>query len=233
MKTKNEVFEVCIPSAAGDAIAYKVPVNIQLEWDEEVQQWLIGPEANRLIEDTKARHMGLLLPAQFKQLRERYNYTQSQIGELFQVGEKSWTRWESGKQRPSRSISLLIRALYEGEISLNYLLKRAGKPVQPEADTLIHALWASWKAPKGPAPEFASLHVYHSIGAPKSVAVHLHSGKGKSALVAQLVKLVHRTPGSAAELPIGQPLASRQRYEVPAPPHPDPQPRLTQIPTVA
>jgi DNA-binding transcriptional regulator YiaG len=85
------------------------------------------PEAHEMIEDTKARHMGLLLPAQFKELRERYDFSQKEMGELFQVGEKSWTRWESGKHRPSRSINLLIRALYEGKIPVNYLLKQAGK----------------------------------------------------------------------------------------------------------
>jgi transcriptional regulator with XRE-family HTH domain len=112
-------------------------VQIPLEWDEEVKQWLIGGAANEIIEDTKARHMGLLLPAQFKELRERYGYTQKQMGELFQVGEKSWTRWESGKHRPSRSNNLPIRALYDGEISINYLLKRAGKPPREEADSCV------------------------------------------------------------------------------------------------
>src|SRR5258707_15459412 len=88
---------------------------------------------------TQPRHMGLLLPNQFKELRERYGYTQKEMGELFQVGEKSWTRWESGKHRPSRSISLLIRAVYEGELSLNYLLRRARKPLR-ERDEPAYAL---------------------------------------------------------------------------------------------
>jgi DNA-binding transcriptional regulator YiaG len=133
MKTQYESFEVCIPNLAGTTIAERIVVRIPLEWDEEVKQWLISAEANRIIEDTKARHMGLLLPAQFKELRERFGYSQKEMGELFQVGEKSWTRWETGRQRPSRSINLLVRALYEDELSVNYLLKRAGKP--PRADS--------------------------------------------------------------------------------------------------
>ena len=128
MKTKMEEFEVCIPDLAGTGIAERVMVTIPLEWDEEVKQWLIGAEANQIIEDTKARLIGLLLPAQMKELRERYDYSQVEMGELFQVGEKSWTRWETGKQWPSRSINLLIRALYDGAISIDYLLERAGKP---------------------------------------------------------------------------------------------------------
>jgi transcriptional regulator with XRE-family HTH domain len=128
MKTKTEEFEVLIPNLDGAGIGQRVKVPITLEWDEEVQQWLVTPKSHELIDRTKARLIGLLLPEQLKELRERYDYTQKEMGELFQVGEKSWTRWESGKHRPSRSINLIIRALYEGEISINYLLKRAGKP---------------------------------------------------------------------------------------------------------
>ena len=179
MKTKNEIFEVCIPDAEGTGIAYKVPVTIQLEWDEELQQWLIGPEANRIIEDTKARHMGLLLPAQFKELRERYGYTQKQMGELFQVGEKSWTRWESGKHRPSRSNNLPIRALYDGAISINYLLKRAGKPVREESEPALQALQAISQACKTPATDSNNLLVQYFAAPEKPIQVHLAAGKGK------------------------------------------------------
>jgi transcriptional regulator with XRE-family HTH domain len=138
MKTKYEDFEVCIPDLAGTGIAERLTVKIPLEWDEEVKQWLISAEANEIIENTKARHMGLLLPAQFKELRERYDYSQKEMGELFQVGEKSWTRWESGKHRPSRSISLLARAVYDGELTINYLLKRAGKTPREEMETALY-----------------------------------------------------------------------------------------------
>lgn len=130
MKTKNEKFEVLIPNADGTAVSERVVVSVPVEWDEELKEWLLTAEAHQMIEDTKARHMGLLLPGQLKELRERYGYTQREMGELFQAGDKSWTRWESGKHRPSRVINLLICALYEGEISINYLLKRAGKPLR-------------------------------------------------------------------------------------------------------
>ena len=126
-KFQTQPFDVSIPDLSGEAVAEVVTIHVEMEWDEELHQWLITPDGMRKIDDTKARHMGLLLPAEFKELRERHGYSQKEMGELFQVGEKSWTRWESGKHRPSRSISLLIRALYEGELSINYLLKRAGK----------------------------------------------------------------------------------------------------------
>jgi transcriptional regulator with XRE-family HTH domain len=134
MKTKNEEFEVVVPNVDGTGLAERVKVTVPLQLDEELGEWLLAPKAHEIIENTKARHMALLLPAQLRELRERYDFTQKEMGELFQVGEKSWTRWESGKHRPSRSINLLIRALYEEEISLNYLLERAGKPKREEPD---------------------------------------------------------------------------------------------------
>src|SRR5437763_1055547 len=136
MRTKTEEFEVLVPNLEGTGIIERVKVPITLEWDEEIKEWLLTPEAHRIIEDTQARRMGLLLPEQFEELRERYACTQKEMGELFQVGEKSWTRWETGKHRPSRSISLLVRALYDGELSVNYLLKRAGKALREQLATL-------------------------------------------------------------------------------------------------
>lgn len=145
MKTKMEDFEVLVPDMEGTEVEKKVTVQIPLAWDEEFGQWVLTPEAHQIIDDTKAVHMGLLLPAQLKELRQRLGFSQKQMGELFQVGEKSWTRWESGKHRATRSINLLIRALYDGEISVNYLLKRAGKkPIgetQPEVNPWIGMLY--------------------------------------------------------------------------------------------
>jgi DNA-binding transcriptional regulator YiaG len=141
MKTKLEEFEVPVPAIDG-SVAETVKVEVPLCWDEELGEWLLTPEAHEKIENTKARHMGLLSPAQLKELRKRFKFSQREMGELFQVGEKSWTRWESGKQRPSRAMNLLIRALYDGEISINYLLKKAGKkPDQEECQVFVSHEW--------------------------------------------------------------------------------------------
>lgn len=153
MNTKNEKIEVLIPNVDGTAIAERVIVTIPLEWDEELKEWLLTAEAHQIIEDTKARHMGLLLPAQLKELRERYDYAQNKMSELFQAGEKSWTRWESGKHRPSRSINLLICALYDGEISIDYLLKRAGKPPHEVAELDIVEKEPNWLQQSSQSPE--------------------------------------------------------------------------------
>lgn len=59
-----------------------VTVKVPLEWDEELKRWLLTHKGNQIIEDTKARHMGLLLAHEFKESRDRYGYTQREMGEL-------------------------------------------------------------------------------------------------------------------------------------------------------
>jgi transcriptional regulator with XRE-family HTH domain len=227
MRIKHEEFEVLVPNLDDTAVAERVKVSIPLKWDEEIQEWLLTPEAHHIIEDTKARHMGLLLPAQFKELRDRYGFTQKEMGELFQVGEKSWTRWESGKHRPSRSINLLIRALYEGGISLNYLLKRAGKPPREEPE------WASsqfvWS--------FFSHHtkrpdVVFFPGSGSAVAIQYTPSSGKHHFITQLIKLVDQHPWTPKEVFTAKATKSHGRLAIPAPAHAYRQPRLN-TPTAA
>jgi DNA-binding transcriptional regulator YiaG len=232
MKTKLEEFEVLVPKTDGSGVAEKVNVMVPVRWDEELQDWLMTPEAHEIIDHTKARLMGLLLPTQLKELRERYDYTQKEMGELFQVGEKSWTRWESGKHRPSRVINLLIRALYEGEVSINYLLERAGKHVKPESEQVAHTFLAFCKAWQTSATDWSKTVVQYHTTSTKSIQVHRKAGKGKSALIAKLLESVHVNPVVAEHLSLEEAPVSRPRFELATPTHSYPQPRLT-TPTVA
>jgi DNA-binding transcriptional regulator YiaG len=137
MKTEYKDFEVLIPTPDGESIAEEITVSVPMIWDEEAQDFLLTPEAHEIIENTKIRYMGLLNPEQLRELRNRLgNLSQKAIGELLQVGEKSWSRWESGKQRPSRSVNLLLRALYDGEISVEYLAHISG--VRPTWEKIVH-----------------------------------------------------------------------------------------------
>jgi transcriptional regulator with XRE-family HTH domain len=226
MRIEQIEFEVSIPNLEGTEVAELVKVMIPVEWDEELKEWLLTPEAHRIIEDTKARRMGLLLPAQFKELRDRYGFSQKEMGELFQVGEKSWTRWESGKHRPSRSINLLIRALFEKELSINYLLKRAGKPPLEEAERV-----AKYFQPGNEC--WSNLPVISRCGLPGMTSgteaefhVPVQSSMASSAtngFLAQLMILAQNQPGQAEELFS----LSQNRIARPAPNHSYPQPRLT------
>lgn len=128
MKTTTQAFAIHIPDANGESTERIVSIDVPVRWDELIDGWVLTENAHELIDRRKALEMGLLSPAQLRELRERHQQNHKQMGTLFQVGEKSWSRWESGKHRPTRSINLLIRALYDGEISIDYLRKRADLP---------------------------------------------------------------------------------------------------------
>ncbi|MFA6959390.1 MAG: helix-turn-helix domain-containing protein [Opitutaceae bacterium] len=124
-RIEQRAYEVSIPSADGESLAYKVPLMVWMEWDATINEWLLTPEAMDEIEATKARHMGLLTADEIRTLRERLKLTQAHMAELLKIGAKTWTRWETGKQRPSQSLNLLLRAL-QCEILTPYMLKQLG-----------------------------------------------------------------------------------------------------------
>ena len=119
--TKTETFQVQIPNLDGDGIAETVPIEVQVYLDPETGEEVLTQESVNLIEKTQARHMGLMTPEEIKGLRQRLDVTQKEISDLLQVGEKTYTRWENGRSRPSRSMNLLLCALRDGCINVNYL----------------------------------------------------------------------------------------------------------------
>jgi DNA-binding transcriptional regulator YiaG len=74
-----------------------------------------------ILDKVKARHTGLLTPSQIRALRQRLNLTQKEICKLLQTGMKTWTRWETGRERPFRSTNVLLCALNDGKIDVAYL----------------------------------------------------------------------------------------------------------------
>src|SRR5436309_2308283 len=67
-----------------------------LECDNCGQQ-MIPAALNRNLEELSMARQGLLLPAQIKAIREKLGLSQTAIAERLGVGEKTYTRWESGR----------------------------------------------------------------------------------------------------------------------------------------
>lgn len=122
-ETKIELvdFEVVIPSVDGSEIVDRISVKIPVTRDPQTGEALLTPEAHEKIEQTQARHMGLISPTELRNIRRRLGLTQRELGNLIQVGEKSYTRWETGRARPSRSLNVLLCALRDGRLSIPYL----------------------------------------------------------------------------------------------------------------
>jgi len=114
---------VHIPTLAGDGIAETIEVQVSAWKDADGEIYLTG-EAEAELDAVKARHMGLLTPEQMIELRKYLELTQKEMSRLLQLGEKTWTRWESGRERPSRSMNILLNALMDGRIDAGYLRSR-------------------------------------------------------------------------------------------------------------
>lgn len=114
-------FKVHIPNLEGDGVQEVITIQIPVIIDQSTGDELMTPEGTEMVEDTKARFMGLLRPEQIKEMRQRLDLTQREISRLLQSGEKSYTRWESGKSRPSRLVNVLLRLLNSGKISVHDL----------------------------------------------------------------------------------------------------------------
>ena len=162
---KMRPFDVHVPNLDGDGIAETIRIEVPVRVDAESGEEILTPDAHELIEKTKARRMGLMLPDEIRELRERFNLTQEQISELLQIGAKTYTRWESGRARPSRSLNLLLCALRDGALSLEYLrCKHEGRDWAPLLRRRIR----------------------------KSI-VFISSGKGKSHLVESITALLDQS----------------------------------------
>ncbi len=117
---KTEV-PINIPTLDGKEIADTITITVPCHISEKSGEIFLGGKALRMIDKTKARHMGLMLPKEIKNLRIRLGLNQNEISELLQIGAKSYSRWENGRERPSRSINILLRALDDGKIDIEYL----------------------------------------------------------------------------------------------------------------
>lgn len=126
--------QVRIPNLEGDGVAEIKVISVPVTIDPHTGEELLTAEAVELIENTKARYMGLLLPNQILALRKRLGLTQKQMSDLIQAGEKSYTRWETGRARPSRMVNVLLRLLDEGKVSVNDLLSQQ----KCKSDTQVH-----------------------------------------------------------------------------------------------
>ena len=119
---KMRPFDVHIPNLDGDAIAETVQIQVPVRIDPKSGNEILTPEAQELIAKTKARLMGLMAPEELRELREeRLNLTQEEMSDLLQIGAKTYTRWESGRGRPSRSLNVMLCALRDGQLDVNYL----------------------------------------------------------------------------------------------------------------
>ncbi len=115
--TKTNV-PVCIPTADGKGVAETIMVEVDALKDPKDGEIYLNGTVLEELDRIKARHMGILLPAEIRALRERLGMTQKEMGDLLGVAEKSYSRWENGRERLSHSLNKMIAALWEGRLTV-------------------------------------------------------------------------------------------------------------------
>lgn len=134
VKSKEPVY---IPNADGSAVAETLWVEVDAWRDPSTGEIYLSGEATEKLEAVKARYLGVLTPVQLRDLRAAIGVSQKDMAGLLQLGEKSWTRWETGRERPSRSMNVMLCALYDGKIDVNYL--------ETLADPKLRSQFARWQ----------------------------------------------------------------------------------------
>jgi DNA-binding transcriptional regulator YiaG len=129
--------EIRIP--VSDGVARTVKVKVPAWRDPADGEIYLDAEAIAILDKARARHLGVLAPQELSKLRKRLGLTQHEIADLLQIGDKTWTRWETGREVPSRSLNLLLMALYEGKIDIAYLRSKQRPAAQRAPEPVLCA----------------------------------------------------------------------------------------------
>lgn len=78
---------------------------------ENCGEQLLSAALDSKLEELSMVRQGLLLPTQIKAIREKLGLTQVEMAERLGVGEKTYTRWESGRSMQNKSSDNLIRLM--------------------------------------------------------------------------------------------------------------------------
>lgn len=109
-----EDVSVCNPDGTVREVV-KVEVDAMKAPDGEIY---LNGDALAKLDRVKARYEGIMLPVDIRQLRERFGLTQTEISNALGLGGKTWARWETGRERPSRSLNNMLVFLHNGKLTL-------------------------------------------------------------------------------------------------------------------
>jgi putative zinc finger/helix-turn-helix YgiT family protein len=80
-------------------------------WEEceNCKEVVLSPELMECLDKERYIRLGLLSPAEIKAIRVKAGLSQTEISNLLGIGEKTYTRWETGKTLQNKSSDNLIR----------------------------------------------------------------------------------------------------------------------------
>lgn len=106
--------------------AQNVPVDVCP--NPECGETFSGPEAAAVRHEAICRTLGILSPAQIKQLRQRLGKNRGEFALLTGIGVATLSRWEHGRLLPTRALDRYLRVLEENPGARLTLERLAGSP---------------------------------------------------------------------------------------------------------
>ena len=112
-----------------EEVASDNPIEIRGLWVDRCDHCgeIVFPgDTTRFIESVVAEQTEQLTPHELERIREDLGVaTQDEMSEILGLGQKTYHKWESGKQYPTRSMSYYIRVLADVPGAFDFLRCRA------------------------------------------------------------------------------------------------------------
>ncbi len=94
---------------------------------------ILPASLSKVLDDEARRRQGLLTPDEIRGVRERTGLSQEEMARFLSVGDKTYTRWESGRSYHNKSSDNLIRLVDKYPAILSLLEARR----RPDRSALI------------------------------------------------------------------------------------------------
>ncbi len=99
--------------------------SVSMEQCDQCGELLIGHIGSKQIDTFIRKKLNCITPEEVSEFLTKYGLTQKQAFELTGYAEKNFSRWVSGKSRPSESVSKFLRLLLNSEEA--YFMLKDGK----------------------------------------------------------------------------------------------------------
>lgn len=73
-------------------------------------------DADITYDEAVCRHLGILTPAEIREIRESYGLTRAEFAQLTGFGKATVGRWERGEIHQNRSADRYLRLLYDRDV---------------------------------------------------------------------------------------------------------------------
>ena len=123
IETQEQIVQVRVFGPDGSPKGM-VPVKVPLEKDAVTGEWCYGPDAAKIIDETKRRYASLLAPSQIRCIRNRLGMTQEGMCKMLGLGARTWTRWETGAIIPNQAMNRMLHELLNGDYTIFGMVSR-------------------------------------------------------------------------------------------------------------